>query len=123
MADKNVTVEQLREFAERADERLDKLEGKEVKAYDLTLAQSGWTNNSGDTNFPYQYVLTVEGVTTASRADAVLDDASIVVASASGMSAACNTAANAVVFKSYTAPTADLTGKLYITKNAAPSGT
>lgn len=122
MAD-NITLEQLRGFAKQADERLDRLELNMSKGQDMTLAQSAWTNNSGDENFPYQYVLSVEGVTTASRADAVLDAGSIVVASACGMCAACDTADGSVVFKSYTAPTADLTGKLYIKKQAAMSGT
>lgn len=93
------------------------------KGQDMTLAQNGWTNDSGDENFPFKYVLSVEGVTTASRADAVLDAGSIVVASACGMCAACDTAEGSVVFKSYTVPAADLTGKLYIKKQAATSGT
>lgn len=122
MAD-NITFEQLQEFAERADERLDRLELNLEKGQDMTISKSGWTNDSGDENFPYQYVLSVEGVTTASRADAVLDAGSIVVASACGMCAACDTADGTVVFKSYTVPTADLTGKLYIKKQAATSGT
>lgn len=121
MAD-NITLEQLQDFAKRADDRLDRLELNMSKGQDMTLAQSSWTA-SGDENFPYQYVLSVEGVTTASRADAVLDAGSIVVASACGMCAACDTADGSVVFKSYTAPTADLTGKLYIKKQAAMSGT
>lgn len=122
MAD-NITIEQLREFADRVDERLDRLELNMSKGQDMTLAQNGWTNDSGDENFPFKYVLSVEGVTTASRADAVLDAGSIVVASACGMCAACDTAEGSVVFKSYTAPAADLTGKLYIKKQAATSGT
>lgn len=123
MAD-NITFEQLQEFAERADERLDRLELNLEKGQDMTISKSGWTSDSGDENFPYQYVLSVEGVTAASRANAVLDDGSVVVASACGMCAACNTADGTVVFKSYTVPTADLTGKLYIKKKqAATSGT
>ena len=122
MAD-NITYEQLQDFAVRADTRLDRLELNLEKGQDMTISKSDWTNDSGDENFPYQYVLSVEGVTTASRADAVLDAGSIVVASACGMCAACDTADGSVVFKSYTVPTADLTGKLYIKKQAATSGT
>ena len=122
MAD-NITYEQLQDFAVRADKRLDRLELNLEKGQDMTISKSDWTNDSGDENFPYQYVLSVEGVTTASRADAVLDAGSIVVASACGMCAACDMAEGSVVFKSYTAPAADLTGKLYIKKQAATSGT
>lgn len=100
----------------------DALEANMSKGRELTIAKGGWTNDSGDVNFPYQYVLSVEGVTTASRADAVLDAGSIVVASACGMCSACDTVEGSVVFKSYTAPTANLTGKLYVKKTAAMSG-
>lgn len=122
MAD-NITLEQLQNFAERADARMDRLELNLSKGQDLTLSQNGWTNDSGDEDFPYQYVLPVEGVTIASRADAVLDASSIVVASACGLCAVCDTADGSVVFKSYTVPAADLTGTLYIKKEAATSGT
>lgn len=122
MAD-NITLEQLQDLAERADQRLDRLERNLSKGQDMTLARSGWTNDSGDENFPYQYVLSVEGVSAASRADAVLDAGSIVVASACGMCAVCDTVEGSVVFKSCTVPTTDLTGKLYIKKQAATSGT
>lgn len=122
MAD-NITLEQLRELAAKSDERLDRLELNLEKGQNLLLSQSGWTIDSGDENFPYRYVLSVEGVTTASRADAVLDDSSIAIASACGVSTACHTADGTVVFKSYSTPTADLTGVLYIKKEAATSGT
>lgn len=118
---KNITLEQMGEFAVRADNRLDRLELNLSKGQDLTLSKNGWTKDSGDENYPYQYVLTVVGVTTVSRADAVLDASSVAVASACGMCAVCDTDAGAVVFKSYTAPSSDLTGKLYIKKQAATS--
>ncbi len=121
MAD-NITLTQFRDFSVRADRRLDALEANMSKGRELTLAKDGWTNDSGDEDFPYRYVLAVEGVTAASRADAVLDGGSIVIASACGVCAACDTVEGSVVFKSYTAPTADLTGVLYIKKTAAMSG-
>lgn len=118
---KNITFEQLQEFAERADERIDALEGNSPKGRAMTLASGGWTNDSGDANYPYQYKLTVEGVTSASRADAVLDDTSVAVAAACGVCPTTTTAANTVIFKSNTAPTAALTGVLYIRKTATMS--
>lgn len=113
-----VTMEQLADFADKADKRLDALELNADKSLDLNLAADGWTNDSGSTKYPYQYKLTVEGVTEASRADAVLDEAGEEVADDCGLCAECETAANAVIFKSRTAPTAAVTGVLYIKKNA-----
>ena len=119
--DKLLTVESFLDFVEKADVRLDDLEANNPKGQSLTLAQGSWTNDSGDTNYPYQYRLTVAGITTASRADVVLDAASVAVASDCGVCAVCETTADTVIFKSRTAPTADLTGLIYITRSAAMS--
>ena len=113
---KKITLAQFRDFVERADDRLDVLEAGTPKGYAMTLAANGWTNDSGDASYPYRYQLTVDGITAASRADAVLDAGSVAVASECGVCAVSETAQNTVIFKSRTAPTADLTGTLYITK-------
>lgn len=115
----NITLKQLENFAERADERLDALELNATKSYTLTIPANGWTNDSGDAEFPYQCKLTVDGVTSASRADAVLDSGSVAIASDCGVCAASETADNTVIFTSRTAPTASLTGVLYITRVAS----
>lgn len=117
--EKSISLEQLKEFAKRADKRLDDLEENRPKGRDMTLSTNGWTMESGDTNFPYQYILTAEGTTEASRADAVLDSESIVTAISCGLCATTETAENAVIFKSYEKPTTALTGVLYIRKTAA----
>ena len=117
MAD-NITLEQLVEFAAKVDDRLDTLEASTPKSRSLTILASGWTNDSGDSDFPYQYSLSVEGVTTASRADAVLDDGSSLVAANCGVCAGCETAENTVIFKSRRVPAVDLTGRLDIIKTA-----
>ena len=119
---KKVTLAQLRELAERADNRLDALEMGSPIGQSMTLTASGWTKNSGDVNYPYRYQLTVNGITSASRADAVLDAGSVYVASECGVCAVSETATNTVIFKSRTAPTSNLTGTLYITKEPATSG-
>lgn len=121
--DKKITVDQLRDFAQKADERLDDLEASRPVGRALLLASGGWTQDSGDENYPYRYVLAAEGVTAASRADAVLDAASAAAAAESGVCAATETEDGAVIFKSETAPAADLTGVLYITKTAAMTST
>ena len=119
---KKITLEQFAAFAQKVDTRLDSLEGNRAKGHPMTISASGWTNDSGDANYPYQYKLTVAGVTDASRADAVLDAGSVVTATACGVCAVCKTAANTVIFTSRTAPTGNLTGVLYIAKVAAMSG-
>lgn len=115
---KNVTLETLLEFAQKADARLDVVEMNMPLRQDVTIPAIGWTNDSGDTIYPYQNRLTIAGITTASRTDVILDAASVAVASDCGVCAVCETAANTVIFKSRTAPTADLTGLIYITRTA-----
>lgn len=121
MAD-NITSEHLKELAEKSDERLDRLELNLEKGQSLHLAKGSWTKDSGDENFPYRYALTVSGVTDASRAEAVLDEGSIAVAVACGLCPVCRTAVGAVMFKSVAVPEGDLTGMLYIKKEAAMGG-
>ena len=113
-----MTLETLLEFAQKADARLDVVEMNMPLRQDVTIPASGWTNDSGDTIYPYQNRLTIAGITTASRTDVILDAASVAVASDCGVCAVCETAANTVIFKSRTAPTADLTGLIYITRTA-----
>lgn len=98
---------------------IEQLQGFADVRKNLILSSSKWTNDSGDEDYPYQYALTVEGVTAVSRVDAELDDNSIAVATACGMCSVTKTAANTVIFKSYTRPAADLTGYVYISKTAA----
>lgn len=118
----NVSVAALVDFAKLADKRLDDLEAGHPKAQALTLYSANWTDGSGDEKYPYQYRLAVDGVTAASRADAIFDKASVDAAASSGVRSATDTAGNAVIFTSRTAPTVDLTGVLYITKIVAVSG-
>ena len=117
-----ITIAQLIDFAKKADKRLDALEVNVQKGIAITLESNAWINDSSDSEFPYHYLLTVQGVTTASRAGAVLDTGSIAIATECGVCAVSETATNTVIFKSRTAPTADLTGVLYITKQTAFSG-
>ena len=118
----NLSAKAFLDFVKTADKRIDDLEASRPKAQELTLYRSKWTSGSGDEKHPYQYRLAVEGVTEASRADALFDKASVITASASGVCAATDTVENAVVFTSRTAPTVDLTGVLYVTKKVAVSG-
>ena len=118
----NLSAEAFLNFVKRADKRLDDLEAGRPKAQALKLYSANWTDGSGDENYPYQYRLAVDGVTAASRADAIFDKASVDAAASSGVRSATDTAGNAVIFTSRTAPTVDLTGVLYITKIVAVSG-
>lgn len=109
-------------FAKKADERLDNLELNSAKSKSLSLSKGAWAKNTENTDFPYKYILPVYGVTAASRADAVLDNASVIIAAAAGMSTICDTAADSVIFRCREIPSATLTGTLYIKKKAAQSG-
>lgn len=119
---KNVNLETLLEFAKKADERLDKLEGNAPKWLELTLPVSGWTNDSGDTAYPYKYVLTVDGMTASSRADLILDSASIILGVTCGFCNETETDTDSVIFKSTKVPAAELSGLLYITKETVERG-
>lgn len=102
-------------FVKKADERLDRLEAGTPIKQSLTLSADGWTNDSGDEEYPYQYRLGVVGVTEASVANATLDEASQELAGTCGLSDETQTEAGIVVFKSAAAPSGDLTGVLDIT--------
>ena len=60
--------------------------------------------------------MTLTGVSAETRVDAVLDAVSSAKAGEYGMSAATETAANTVVFRSRKQPSESLTGTLYITQ-------
>ena len=97
----------------------------ESKAYitanmSFTLASASWAANTGSdaATFPYKYTLALNGVTADTRVDAVLDAASSALAGEYGMSAVCETADDAVIFRSASQPTSALTGTLYITQGA-----
>lgn len=117
-----ITRKQHKDFAAKVDERLDALEAAKITALNITLSDSGWTGNSGDTDYPYRYVLTVTGVTTASRADAIFDDSSVAVGAAAGVHNCPETGDGTVIFKSAAVPSADMTGLLYINKTVTMRG-
>lgn len=119
--EKNVNLETLIKFAEAADKRLDVVEKNMPLRQALTLSQSGWTNDSGDTEYPYKYTLAVSGVTASSRADIVLDSDSVIVATACGLCNVTDTDTDSVILKSRTIPEADLTGYLYVTRETVES--
>lgn len=112
--EKNITLDQLKEFAARADGRLDALEAGTPVRQVLTLDSGEWTDDSGDAEFPYQYRLAVAGVTAASVANAVLDDASAELAYEYGLSSVTDTDTDTVIFRSRTAPDTALTGVMDI---------
>ena len=117
MADNSlITKKQLREHARKVDMRLDALEAGVTKSQALTIPASGWAENSSDSNYPWQCTVTVAGVTTDFRADALLDSGSVVVANGCGLCATTETAANGVIFKGRAKPAVNLTGTLYLTK-------
>lgn len=123
--DKLAKVKHILHLAEKTDTRLDELEAEEereaAESYKVafSLAADAWTEDSGDEDHPYQYRFAVSGVTAASGAYAVYDDASIAVAEACCLDPATYTEDGYVVFRSYEVPSAALTGVLHIEQHAA----
>ena len=89
MADeKNVTLEQLKGFMTKADERLDKLEvGKEnkVSPVSITIPTEGWASEEiGETDeegteasYPFYYDIAAADVTAKHRADVTISRESL----------------------------------------------
>lgn len=88
---------------------------------EFTLSASGWTEDmdSDLIDYVYKYTLTLPGITADTKVDAVLDVNSASSAGECEMCPVCETAANAVIFRSRTAPGEDLAGILYITQGEA----
>ena len=89
MADeKNVTLEQFKDFMTKADERLDKLEvGKEnkVSPVSITIPTEGWASEEiGETDeegteasYPFYYDIAAADVTAKHRADVTISRESL----------------------------------------------
>lgn len=86
----------------------------------FTLAAASWVSDSSGgsvaAQYPYKYTLALTGVTADTRVDAVLDAVSAANAGICGMCPVTETAANAIIFRSRTRPTAALAGTLYFTQ-------
>lgn len=92
---------------------------------DFSLPVNGWVEDTSEEAIEYGYkcVLTVSGVTSEARADAVLDNLSATLAGDYGMAPVTETVENGVVFRCRTIPEEALSGQLYITQGAAESTT
>lgn len=113
--EKNVDLGDLLVLAEQTDKRLDKLEVCAPVRLAVTLSSGGWSDDSGDADYPYQYRLTVKGVTDASIAHAGFDNTNRALAASAGLYNLIQTATDTVIFYAVTAPTSDLTGWLDVT--------
>lgn len=121
--DKNITVAQFKNFAAKADERMDKLEtGKadKVSPVSITIPVSAWTENTDTATlaagFAFYADTAVEGLAAEDSTDTVLDYASLEPAKACGMA---NTATPMVAAMRYYAaekPTIALTATVRIHK-------
>lgn len=115
MADNSlITQAQFREFVDRSDERLDKLELDSPKPQHISLSADGWTEDSGDTAYPFKYTFAVDGVRSDHRAAIILTADSAVVANDSGLCATVEAAENCVIFKSRAKPAETIDGKLFL---------
>lgn len=122
--------EDFAELAQKVSEALQEVGGAiqsldATKAYvaarmGFTLNAASWVEDSSGTEtaleYPYKYTLALQGVTADTRVDAVLNPVSASLAGLSDMCPVTETAANAVIFRSRTAPEDNLSGTLYITQ-------
>ena len=122
MADeKNITVAQFKDFAAKADERLDNLEtGKadKVSPVSITIPVSAWTENT-DTKaagFAFYADTAVEGLAAEDSTDTVLDYASLEPAKACGMANTASPMAAKIRHFAVSKPTTALTATLRVFK-------
>jgi len=123
---KNVTVGQMRELAEKTDERLDGLE-LSVVFVRITIPAAAWVEatdaDAVTAGFAYQADVAVDGLTANDYVETILDMASVSSALTCSLSA---TSASFAGFNRYfakTAPTAAITAQLVIRKTITKEGT
>lgn len=126
MADeKNVTLEQLKSFMTKADERLDKLEvGKEnkVSPVSITIPTEGWaseeieeTDEEGtEASYPFYYDIAAEGVTAKHRADVVISRESLDAATVCGLCPTSETTEGKIRLRAMKAPTKAITAEYWL---------
>ena len=124
MADeKNVTLKQFKEFAAKADERLDKLEigkAEKVSNVSITIPVSAWTENTDTATtaagFAFYADTAVAGLAAEDSTDTVLDYASLEPAKNCGMANTSTQMAGKVRYFAAAKPKQDLTATLRVFK-------
>ena len=124
MADeKNIPVEQFKDFAEKADSRLDKLEtGKADKpeVLEIAIPASGWAENQDEAisaaGYAFSYDAAVEGATAADSAETIISPASMQTAVECGLCPTSAVVDGAVRYYAVTAPTQALSVQVRIIK-------
>ena len=124
--EKNVTLDQLKDFATRADQRLDKLEtGKadRVSFVQITIQVDAWQDNTDnatrDKGFLYYADAAVAGVAAKDGAETTLDVASLATAAACGMCGTASTGAGVVRYLAVSVPTEAITAQVQIIQGKA----
>lgn len=126
---KNITLEQLRTFAERADQRLDDLEkGSGAKASFVTISipVSAWIENTDTTTVAAGFAVcadaVVDGLTEANSTDMVLDFASLEPAKICGMANISTPMQDAIRIYAMEVPTTALTATVRIYQGTTQLG-
>ena len=123
--EKNITLEQMRDFVGRADQRLDTLEknkADKVSPVNISIPVSAWIENTDTATvaagFAFCADAAVEGLTEADSTDTVLDYASLGPAKTCGM-ATTSTSMQAVIrYYAMEKPTTALTATVRVYKGA-----
>ncbi len=124
MADeKNITLEQFKDFAQKADARLDNLEtGKADKPemLNITIPASNWTENQDEATSAAGYAFScdvaVEGATSADSADTIIAPGSMQAAVACGLCPTSTVVDGAVRYYAVSAPTQALSVQVRMIK-------
>lgn len=85
---------------------------------EIQLPTSGWTKNSGFTDYPYQYDLAISGVTEDDYAEVLVAQSSMGTATSCGLSPANQTLAGKVRFYAVKPPASVISATLWLHKGA-----
>lgn len=120
---KNMTMEQFKQFASLADERLDKLElGKadKVSPVGIIIPASAWTENTDVTTATagsFYADVAVEGLTAENIVDTMLDYSSLETAKKCGMANNATSMVGKMRYYAVKKPVSDMNAILRVSKS------
>ena len=121
----NITLSQLRGFAQRINKELNLLEAREIPGiYEpvaFTIPTSGWGTDSSVPDFPNYYDVTVSGLTEADIVDVITAPSSAMVARAANF-APVQTYAGKFRLRCKTIPAAEIQAEYNVTDAIALTG-
>lgn len=121
MSGKNITLDQMKDFAARADKRLDDLEKNKtdkISPVSISIPVSAWIENTDTTTvaagFAFCADVAVEGLAEADGTDTVLDPACLEAAKVCGLSNTSMTMAGTIRYYAAEKPASALTATVRV---------